>query len=56
MNYGKYYLDVKKISKMRDQMEVDRIHGYYKDFLYSMIEGNNHRTESLFNKSGTRCR
>lgn len=48
MNYGKYYLDIKKVSKMRDQIEVDRIHAYYKDFLYSIIENTTQRTESLF--------
>lgn len=48
MNYGKYYLDLKKVAKLTDQNEVDRIHSYYKDFLYSIIEGTNSRTESLF--------
>ena len=48
MDYGKYYLDLKKVAEIRDENEVDRIHSYYKDFLYSTIEGTNHRTKSLF--------
>lgn len=48
MNYGKYYLDINKVSKLKDQNEIDRVHSYYKDFLYSTIEGTNARTESLF--------
>ena len=48
MNYGKYYLDINKVSKLNDQNEIDRVHSYYKDFLYSTIEGTKSRTESLF--------
>ena len=49
MDYGRYYLDLNKVAGIRDTNEVERIHSYYKDFLYSTIEGTNQRTESLFN-------
>lgn len=49
MGYGKYYLDLGKVAKIRDTEEMERIHGYYKEFLFSLLEDTSARTESLFN-------
>jgi hypothetical protein len=44
---SKYFLDLDKIQKLRDKVERDQIHSYYKDMLYAYSDKRLDMAESI---------
>ncbi len=49
MNLQDYYLDIKKINKLKKQHDRETIHGYYRDMLFNAQDGRTILSQSLFN-------
>ena len=47
MNINKYFLDLDKLHKLEDKEERQQIHTYYKDMLYSFVDGRKDMAESI---------
>jgi len=42
-----YYLDLKKVSKIKSDSERDRIHRYYQDLMHAVSDGRQQQALSL---------
>ena len=48
MNFKNYYLDLKELSKLNDDLS-NRIHDYYREMLFSKQDGRDDMAISIFN-------
>jgi hypothetical protein len=44
-----YYLNLKKVSKLKDSEERERIHRYYQDMMHSFSDNRKPMATSIFN-------
>lgn len=49
MKFDNYYLDLKKVDKLKCKHERERIHRYYMDMMHSFNEGRSSIGLSIFN-------
>ena len=49
MKFDNYYLDLDKISKMESKTEKEQIHNYYREMMFSFIEGREEMGKSILN-------
>ena len=55
MKVDNYYLDLKKVSEIKDKQERAQIHSYYRDMLHCNFDGRTEMAQSYMNtllKSG----
>lgn len=45
--YGRFYLDLEKVSKIEEKEEREIIHSYYKDMMYCFSDGRPEMGESM---------
>jgi len=49
MKLDNYYLDLKKVSEIKDKQEREQIHSYYREMLHSNLDGRNEMAQSYMN-------
>ena len=49
MKLDNYYLDLKKVSEIKDKQEREQIHSYYREMLHCNLDGRNEMAQSYMN-------
>lgn len=49
MKFENYYLDLDKISKLESKTEKEQIHNYYREMMFSFVEGREQMGMSILN-------
>lgn len=49
MKLEDYYLDLDKVSSLKEEDERQNIHNYYRDMMYAVIEKRNDQAKSIMN-------
>jgi hypothetical protein len=49
MKLDNYYLDLKKVSEIKDKQEREQIHSYYREMLHRNLDGRNEMAQSYMN-------